>query len=210
MARLVHNLRTRKLGMESRPPFARLLSVPENTVALWEKGEMAPRGHPRETLLHLDRFCDVLASSMEPKALVRWLTQPQAAIENSRPVDLAPHAKIRSQIVPCPSPVPSAAPGPADSPTTTPQRPARVKRWAELLARVFGFDLQVCPDCGGSMKIVAALLEPAAVRTILTSLALPDKPPELTPAQIPFAYSSSMGPAAFNASPQVPEQTQFA
>jgi hypothetical protein len=66
----------------------------------------------------------------------------------------------------------------------------RAKRWAELLARVFGLDLQRCPDCGGPVKIIAAILEATAVRTILTYLRLPDKPPDLAP-------------------PRIPEQTQF-
>jgi hypothetical protein len=39
-----------------------------------------------------------------------------------------------------------------------PQRSARAKRWIELLARVFGFNMQICLDCGGRWKIVAAIL----------------------------------------------------
>lgn len=88
MERLVRDLRARKLGMESRPPFARLLSVPENTVARWENGRMMPRGQHKEMLEHLNRLCDVLSSSMEPRDLADWLVRPQAAIENFRPIDL--------------------------------------------------------------------------------------------------------------------------
>jgi hypothetical protein len=100
---------------------------------------------------------------------------------------LAPHAEIRAQIVPQPSPTAALADAPADSPKTD---PPRVKKWAELLARVFGLDLKKC-DCGGALKIIAAILEPAAIRTILTHLRLPDKPPGLAP-------------------PRIPEQTKFA
>ena len=99
---------------------------------------------------------------------------------------LAPHARIRSQIVPTPSPVcTSAAANPEDSSKTMPERPARAQRWAELLARVFGLDMQKCADCGGPLKIVSAILEPHAIKAILTHLRLPDKPPELAPARIP-------------------------
>ena len=63
--------------------------------------------------------------------------------------------------------------------------PPRTKRWAELLARVFGFDMRACPDCGGPLKIIAAILEPHAIQSILTYLRLPDKPPGLAPARIP-------------------------
>ena len=58
-------------------------------------------------------------------------------------------------------------------------------RWAELLARDFGFDLQTCPHCGGAWKIIAAILEPHAIQSILTHLRLPDKPPGVAPAHFP-------------------------
>ena len=100
---------------------------------------------------------------------------------------------MRSQIVPVPSPVCTLAAVPAgrassgseDPPKSSPQRSARTQRWAELLARVFGIDMQKCVDCGGPVKIVSAILEPNAIRSILTHLRLPDKPPDLAPAQIP-------------------------
>jgi hypothetical protein len=99
---------------------------------------------------------------------------------------LAPHARIRSQIVPAPSQIATPAAAVPDSPPkTTSQQPGRVQRWAELLARVFGLDMQKCVDCGGPLKIVSAILEPNVIRSILTYLRLPDKPPDLAPAQIP-------------------------
>ena len=71
---------------------------------------------------------------------------------------LAPHAKIRAQIVPQPLPVPVRPADAADPQKDAPERPARRKRWAELLARVFGLDMQKCVDCGGPLKIVSAIL----------------------------------------------------
>ena len=41
-----------------------------------------------------------------------------------------------------------------------------------------------CPDCNGRWNIIAPILEPAAIKTILTYLGLPDKPPGLAPSQI--------------------------
>ena len=40
-----------------------------------------------------------------------------------------------------------------------------------LLARVFRIDVTVCPACGGRMKIVAALTDPASIRTYLEAWA---------------------------------------
>ena len=98
---------------------------------------------------------------------------------------LAPHAKIRSHIVPPPSA------DQANPSQTIPPRPKRAKRWAELLARVFGLDMTACPDCGGSLKIIAAVLDPHAITSILSHLKLPDKPPGLAPARIPEQFQFS-------------------
>ena len=45
--------------------------------------------------------------------------------------------------------------------------------WARLLKRVFGIDLEHCPQCGGELKIIAAIEEPAVIVRILTHLGLP-------------------------------------
>jgi hypothetical protein len=33
--------------------------------------------------------------------------------------------------------------------------------WARLLKRVFDIDIERCPECGGKLKIIAAIEEPA-------------------------------------------------
>ncbi|MDP1786887.1 hypothetical protein [Nitrosomonas sp.] len=43
--------------------------------------------------------------------------------------------------------------------------------WARLLKRVFEIDIEHCPHCGGNMKIIAAILERAAITKILNHLA---------------------------------------
>jgi Putative transposase len=65
---------------------------------------------------------------------------------------LGPNAKIRGKIIPRP-------PGPATEPSSehAPAQgaPARMS-WARLLKRVFDIDIEHCPNCGGSLKIIAA------------------------------------------------------
>jgi hypothetical protein len=70
---------------------------------------------------------------------------------------LAPNAAGREYIVPGPrsEETGSDAPCAHAAPTHTP-RPAYRLSWARLLARVFRVDPAVCPDCGGTMKIIAA------------------------------------------------------
>ena len=47
---------------------------------------------------------------------------------------------------------------------------ARRRRWAELLRRVFAVEVEVCPACGGAMRILAFVTEPATVTRILAHL----------------------------------------
>ena len=54
--------------------------------------------------------------------------------------------------------------------------------WAQLMARVFGFDVLACPRCGARMRILAAINPPDAIRKILGCLGLPTRAPPIAPA----------------------------
>jgi len=79
---------------------------------------------------------------------------------------LAPHAKLRSQIVPS---APANAHEACDhhAPAAHPEAPGRMS-WACLLKRVFDIDIERCPRCGGRLKIIAALVDPQVIVQILT------------------------------------------
>jgi hypothetical protein len=49
--------------------------------------------------------------------------------------------------------------------------------WAELLRRIFRFDILACPDCGGRLRLVSTLEHPPVVEKILKHLSLPIQPP---------------------------------
>ena len=66
-------------------------------------------------------------------------------------------------------------------PTCAHGRPARMS-WARLLKRVFELDLEHCPNCGGEMKIIAAILEAPVIERILTHLGLQARAPPQAPA----------------------------
>ena len=55
--------------------------------------------------------------------------------------------------------------------------------WARLLKRVFDIDVEHCPQCGGDLKIIAAIEEPAVIVKILTHLGLPARAPLRIPAR---------------------------
>lgn len=45
------------------------------------------------------------------------------------------------------------------------------------------FDIEHCTQCGGQLKLIAAIEEPAAIARILTQLGLADEPPKREPAR---------------------------
>ena len=63
-------------------------------------------------------------------------------------------------------------------------RPVQLS-WARLLKRLFDLDLGHCPNCGGELKIIAAILEAPIIEKILTHLGLPARAPPRAPARGP-------------------------
>ena len=65
----------------------------------------------------------------------------------------------------CPAEVPEDA--------TTPDgadRAALRRRWAEMIRRVYEVDPLECPRCGGEMRVVGFITQPAVIRRILDHL----------------------------------------
>ena len=87
--------------------------------------------------------------------------------------------------------VPGAAEKPSEHAEAHAHASARMN-WARLLKRVFGIDLEHCPQCGGDFKIIAAIEDPAVIAKILTHLCLPARAPPRAPARIALARSGSM------------------
>lgn len=42
--------------------------------------------------------------------------------------------------------------------------------WSQRLKRVFGIDIETCPACGGSVRIIACIEDPTVIEKILTHL----------------------------------------
>jgi hypothetical protein len=90
---------------------------------------------------------------------------------------LAPNAKMRAMVVPQGPAEGAEAAQPAEcEPNCAHRRPVRMS-WARLLKRVFEIDLEHCPNCGGELKIIAAILEAPVIERILTHLGLQARAP---------------------------------
>ena len=73
----------------------------------------------------------------------------------------------------------AAAPAELSSPGEVPEgeaapesadRAALRRRWAEMIRRVYEVDPLVCPRCGGEMRVVGLITQPAVIKRILDHL----------------------------------------
>ncbi len=102
---------------------------------------------------------------------------------------LAPNAALRAQIVPG-DPDQVSAPSDADGETPSASTRARLS-WAQLLKRVFEIDMASCSPCGGPVRLIATIADPAVMAKILAHLGLPTKAPPRSPAQAyPFVQTA--------------------
>ena len=111
--------------------------------------------------------------------LAALVPRPRLHLIRFHGVVLAPHAKLRAVIVP--PPAENASGQSADHAHAQPS-PARMS-WARLLKRVFDIDLEPCPNCGGALKIIAALEDPPVIARLLAHLGLPIRAPPRLPAR---------------------------
>jgi hypothetical protein len=95
--------------------------------------------------------------------------------------------------IPCWPPTPSCALLVPQEPEVPEAKPAECEAnsahyrlvrlsWAKLLKRVFDLDLKHCPNCGGELKIIAAILETPVIEKMLTHLGQEPRAPPRAPA----------------------------
>lgn len=161
----------------SRPPVAedRLYRLENGDIGYflkseWKDGTFAVRFSPMEFI----------------EKIVALIPPPRIHMTRYHGV-LAPNHSWRDQVVPRRSPddVPDG-----NHATAKPRQTARQRMtWAELLKKVFQMDLTNCPDCGGAVKVVAAIMKRDVVVKILNHLSLPTEIPRWVPARAPPAQA---------------------
>ena len=92
----------------------------------------------------------------------------------------APNHRLREQVTP-------ARRGRRKAQTPDEPAPARhvSMTWAQRLKRVFKIDILTCEHCGGAVKVIASIEDPAVIKKILDHLARQAE--AATPASRPFA-----------------------
>ncbi len=82
-------------------------------------------------------------------------------------------------------PAPAGVDDASQPPGRSRSQPRPHTPWAELLRRTFEIDVLACPDCGGRLRLVATIEDPAVARRILSHLGLSTECPEPGPARSP-------------------------
>jgi len=68
--------------------------------------------------------------------------------------------------------------------------------WAKRLKRVVEIDMAHCANCGGELKIVAAIMEQPVIEKILTHLGLQARAPPRAPARRSQLQASGLRPSS--------------
>ena len=95
---------------------------------------------------------------------------------------LAPTAKWRSWMVPRMADADAGGEGSADAEPNAGDRSGSRSRnysWAQLMARVWAVDVLECSECGGPLRMLAAIQSPDAIQKILDCLGLPSRAPPI-------------------------------
>ena len=93
----------------------------------------------------------------------------------------APNSAHRTQVTPARRGRGSKPKAPGTGQTPAERHAAMT--WAQRLKRVFNIDIQTCSACGGAVKVIACIQDPAVIDKILTHLqqkGIPD-PNDLLP-----------------------------
>ncbi len=78
--------------------------------------------------------------------------------------------------------------------------------WAQLLARIYGVFALKCSGCGGRVRLICFITEPATVRQILAYVGEPTSAPALAPARSPPVEANAqqlIAPEAVEATPEL-------
>ena len=92
----------------------------------------------------------------------------------------APHHALRAAITP-------AGRGRGARPAETAERPVSkhvAMSWAQRLKRVFAIDIESCRRCGGKLRVIASIEDPALIERILAHL---EQAPSDDPPRAPFS-----------------------
>ncbi len=110
----------------------------------------------------------ILVYDFNAKQLVSLVPKPRVNLTRFHGV-FAPNSKYRALVTPARRGKDTKCYS-TDGSNQTPAEKRISMTWAKRLKRVFNIDVQTCAKCGGDVKIIASIEDPAVIRTILAYL----------------------------------------
>jgi len=169
-----NQLRHAGLGIEAeqRAKLERLARYVSRPAVSVERLALTPQGRVRYRLKtpYRDGTTHILLEPLDFLARLAALVPPPRVHLTRFHGVFAPHAALRAAITPA-----SRGRG-AHRRATAAERPTPrhvAMRWAQRLKRVFAIDLERCRRCGGRLKVIASIEDPALIQRILTHLQQP-------------------------------------
>jgi hypothetical protein len=82
----------------------------------------------------------------------------------------APNSRDRAAVTPGKRGKGAKPAGREEEQEKTPAQRRAAMTWAQRLKRVFGIDIETCAACGGALRIIACIEDPAVIKKILTHI----------------------------------------
>ena len=82
----------------------------------------------------------------------------------------APNSKHRALVTPAKRGKGNKPKVPDEGQEKTPAERRAAMSWAQRLKRVFNIDIETCSACGGAVKVIACIEDPAVIEKILTHI----------------------------------------
>jgi pyruvate/2-oxoglutarate dehydrogenase complex dihydrolipoamide acyltransferase (E2) component len=133
---------------------------------------LTPGGHVRYQLKtpYRDGTTHVLFEPLDFLArLAALVPKPRVKLTRYHGV-FAPNSAHRAQVTEAGRGKGATAQAAAKTDISTPAERRAAMAWAQRLKRVFGIDIETCSACGGAMRILACIEDPAVIGKILAHL----------------------------------------
>ena len=101
--------------------------------------------------------------------LVSLIPKPRVNLTRFHGV-FAPNSKHRAEVTPAKRGRGKKTKMANDKQDQTPAERRAAMTWAQRLKRVFNIDIETCAECGGDVKIIACIEDPAVIQKILAHL----------------------------------------
>jgi hypothetical protein len=82
----------------------------------------------------------------------------------------APNSQYRARVTPARRGKGNKAKAADEGQGQTPAEQRVAMIWAQRLKRVFGIDIEACRECGGTVKVIASIEDPAVIKKILVHM----------------------------------------